>query len=182
MTMMAYLPVPLKRLFNRIDATATDSHLEMALTYWQEQRGRNVFPGRADMDSKVLELWPFQVLLCPRANGLPANWRLETSFGGSREWLVVPLDGALSHSRPVRIAVRLRLLMDHAVETGEPVLGTFVATVAGQPLAFEMLAAPLAEDHRRVDAMFCAIGLRQGSLAAATGMATEAANAIQACA
>ncbi|MDQ0390292.1 hypothetical protein [Labrys monachus] len=68
MTTLATLSPPLKRLFDRIDATPVDSALGAALELWLVRRDGLLFPALADSDFAAREGGTAGLFACRRAS------------------------------------------------------------------------------------------------------------------
>ncbi|HEY9056850.1 MAG TPA: ribose-phosphate pyrophosphokinase [Aurantimonas sp.] len=163
MTTLAQTPVPLRRLFRRLDfaPVPTDDFLGRLLAVWQARRDELIFPSERDLD--IEELDPEGK--CAFVYGVPQQGLNYTLRSGAKS-----LDAVLGHcevgaslaAAPRRRgAVRLRRLFEVVRQAGEPLLAEFTLDEAGgEPNAAEILLAPLSEDGHTVDAIVGGLSLR----------------------
>jgi ribose-phosphate pyrophosphokinase len=161
-TIFAETPAPVRRLFQRLDFAPkpTQELLRHLLEYWTERRGNAVFPRLQDVEAEAAG-----------ADGKPSFvYRFRA---GERDYSLVfgavvlePLLGptnpgsSLSEAPNQRVAVRLRRLFETVQQAGEPVLAEFLLETAAEDTVVEIVAAPLSEDGRAVDAILGGLSVR----------------------
>jgi ribose-phosphate pyrophosphokinase len=169
MTRLAMLPPPLERLFDRIDAAEpTDAYLRALLDVWRAQRLQRFLPTRAALAGVAPEPVCGHAFSFVHAGPPTDDWALVDAGEAARS-IMGPIGGdrRLTDMRSRRLAVHLRRLFDFVRETAEPVAASF--SERGMPNddnRVEVVAAPLASDGRRVDAVFGGIVARQTTAAA----------------
>ena len=161
MTTFSYLSPSMRRLFVRVDsAGATDPDLSSALIFWRQDRDGRVFPER-DGFSRLPDAIRGHAFLASPDPEQSREWLLTRIGASARAVLHAQSDESrLSRLGNRRIAVRLRRLFEMAIETGEPVCGTFEIEEAERRREIEVLAAPLSGDGPAASLVFGAVSSR----------------------
>jgi ribose-phosphate pyrophosphokinase len=172
MTTLAMLPPPLERLFDRIDAAEpADAYLRALLEMWRAQRLRRFLPTPAALAGAAPDSVAGHSFSFVHSRGPTDDWVLVEAGESARSILgQISGDRRLTDMGSRRLAVHLRRLFDFVRETAEPVTASF--SERGMPFSdnrFEVMAAPLASDGRRVDAVFGGIVARPMTRAADRG-------------
>ncbi len=143
MTILAEASPPLRRLFDRLDFAPKPADIALAsvLSAWTRLRGRNAAP-RWPTPTAELGASSAVFLRKPGTRDYELAWR-----GPAFDALLGPLKvgETLASARRRRDAVRLRRLLDHVIEKGEPVLASFKIERHGGAAVVHVLAAPLAD-------------------------------------
>lgn len=145
------LPTAVSDMFDRVDAASSDTIVSDALLRWRQARGTHVYPARGDLPAPsgaemILERQPPE----------QRDWRIGQT-GDAVKGLLHPVGDMLSRVDARRLAVRLRRLADLASEEGEPLIGSFREIEGGAVAGYEVLCAPIGEDHLHTDGAFVAI-------------------------
>lgn len=169
MTTLAVTEPPLRRLFERLDFAPRPSREEvrLVLEQWEAARGSLIAP-------------PLEDVAVPRIGRAFEAIFAHRFVEGERDYALVkgeqaiePLLGPsqlgdlLSKAERRRGAVRLRRLFDEVRRVGEPVLAEFTLVEHGLDRAgVELIAAPLSEDGKTIDAVLGALSIRAFETAA----------------
>jgi ribose-phosphate pyrophosphokinase len=147
MTTMAEVGPPLRRLFDRLDfaPNPVEAALASALASWARLRGANAAP-RWPMPTKDLGAASAVFLREAGRRDYVLAWK-----GAAFDALSGPLqtEAELSSAPRRREAVRLRRLLDHVIEKGEPLLASFKTETDGGGVV-SVVAAPVADAEGRL--------------------------------
>ncbi|MGO4570829.1 ribose-phosphate diphosphokinase [Microvirga sp. 2TAF3] len=164
MTMLAEVPPPLKRLFERLDFALQPKRqaLTLLLSHWANRRGSAIAPRPEDIDFAPIEEQEGPVAFTYRVGDKGRDYSL-MSGGKALEPLLgscEPGSGLMDAPHP-RNAVRLRRLFETVRRTGEPVVAEFTLTEHGLDVArVEIVAAPLSDQGSNVDAILGGVAIR----------------------
>jgi hypothetical protein len=162
MTTLSYLPTRISRLFARVDAAgATGREPKLALAFWRKHRDGSVFPSKQVL-AKLPESIAGHSFLVTRLEGRPRNWNLAEIGPMAAAWLEPNRTAqGLLKLKDRRMAVRLRRLFDLVAEMGEPLSALFPASLGGEKVEVEVVAAPWSSNQVKVDGIFGCITTRR---------------------
>lgn len=155
MTTLSYLPTWLSRLFARVDAAgATGRQPKLALAFWRKHRDGLVFPSKQEL-ANLPDSIAGCSFMATHVQGRRRDWNL-VEFGPMVSAWLEPNATAqgLLKLKDRRMAVRFRRLFDMVAEAGEPLSALFPASLEGNKLEVEVIAAPCSSNGTKVDGIF----------------------------
>ena len=160
MTTMAMTEPPLKRLFDRLDFAPQPKRLELQIVHerWEAARDGAVAPRRSAISFAPEDRGAAETIFVHQFDG-PDDDSVLTEGAPAAAMLLGPcqIGDRLSEAANRRGAVRLRRLLKEVRRTGQPVLAQYTDVEHGRDRAIvEILATPLSEDGRTIDATLTA--------------------------
>ncbi len=160
MTTMAMTEPPLKRLFDRLDFAPQPKRPELQIVHerWEAARDGAVAARRSAISFSPQERGAAETIFVHRFEG-PGDDSVLTEGAPAAAILLGPcrIGDRLSEATDRRGAVRLRRLLKEVRRSGQPVLAQYASVEHGRDRAIvEILATPLSEDGRTIDAALTA--------------------------
>ena len=160
MTTMAMTEPPLKRLFDRLDFAPQPKRPELQIVHerWEAARDGAVAPRRSAISFSPQHRGAAETIFVHRFDG-PGDDSILTEGAPAATMLLGPckIGDRLSEAANRRGAARLRRLLKEVRRSGQPVLAQYTDVEHGRDRAIvEILATPLSEDGRTIDATLTA--------------------------
>ncbi|WP_292531296.1 ribose-phosphate diphosphokinase [Methylocystis sp.] len=160
MTTMAMTEPPLKRLFDRLDFAPQPKRPELQIVHerWEAARDGAVAPRRSAISFSTQDRGAAETIFVHRFD-VPGDDSILTEGAPAATMLLGPckIGDRLSEAANRRGAARLRRLLKEVRRSGQPVLAQYTDVEHGRDRAIvEILATPLSEDGRTIDATLTA--------------------------